>query len=191
MSFAKISYSTLNVSIGSTTYRLFSNDVSRGNHRSLRVHGGPLRASNHVYHATITQESSIKQEVVVKLATSQEELVRMQREAGLYEKELKSLCGNVVPNYHGFYQRQPDSEVIGCIILEKLDLVPPPADVIEFSLTEFKVDSASSESASYTKLVSTMEAYAEPETFCPLWGALGSWISRTLFATIALGVDHN
>ncbi|KAJ8453471.1 hypothetical protein ONZ45_g19702 [Pleurotus djamor] len=183
MSFAKISYSTLNVSIGNTTYRLFSNDVSRGNHRSLRVHGGPLRTSNHVYHATITEESSIKQEVVVKLATSQEELVGMQREAGLYEKELKSLCGNVVPNYYGFYQRQPDSEVIGCIILEKLDLVPPPADVIEFS--------ASSESASYTKLVSTMEAYAEPETFCPLWGGLGSWISRTLFATNALGVDHN
>ncbi|KAJ7198827.1 hypothetical protein GGX14DRAFT_373805 [Mycena pura] len=62
--------------------------------------------------------------VAAKIARGKEEVEDMEREAGLYEHQLKDLQGTIVPTCYGFYTAKVNGQSLGCLLLEYCSGLP-------------------------------------------------------------------
>ncbi|KAJ7176468.1 hypothetical protein C8R46DRAFT_1346512 [Mycena filopes] len=100
-----------------TTYQLWSWNQSYGkSHHTAQL---VRRVKKEVYIVRIGPRGMDPADVVaLKFAHGEEELEDLQREAGLYEQELKGLQGTVVPKCYGLYTTKIQGTPLGCLLLE-------------------------------------------------------------------------
>ncbi|KAJ7026115.1 hypothetical protein C8F04DRAFT_966886 [Mycena alexandri] len=100
-----------------TTYQMWSWNQAYGKtHHTAQL---VRRVKKDVYTVRIGLRGMDPTDVVaIKVAHGKEALEEMEREAGFYEHQLKSLQGTVVPKLYGFYTTRVNGTPLGCLLLE-------------------------------------------------------------------------
>ncbi|KAJ6617582.1 hypothetical protein B0H10DRAFT_1797142 [Mycena sp. CBHHK59/15] len=83
------------------------------------------RLKNDVYTVRIGPRGTEPTDVIVlKLAHGADAVADLEREAALYEQQLKPLQGAVVPQCYGFYMTKVNGRLLACLLLENCAGVP-------------------------------------------------------------------